>query len=110
MELNQAVDGLAALAEPTRLAVYRQLVRHAPEGCCVGDLLPETGLAQPTLSFHLKALAQARLVTRTKRGRHVFYAPDFNAMHALMAYLMENCCAGQQCLDTLTQCCAETCQ
>ena len=99
--LNEAVAQLGALAEPTRLGIYRKLVRHAPDGLCVGDLLPDAGLSQPTLSFHLKTLATAQLVPRRKQGRNVYYAPNFAAMHALMEFLMENCCEGEQCLDQL---------
>ena len=99
--LNEAVAQLGALAEPTRLGIYRKLVRHAPDGLCVGDLLPDAGLSQPTLSFHLKTLATAQLVTRRKQGRNVYYAPNFAAMHARMEFLMENCCEGEQCLDQL---------
>ena len=103
---NEAVAQLGALAEPTRLGIYRKLVHHAPDGLCVGDLLPDAGLSQPTLSFHLKTLATAQLVTRRKQGRNVYYAPNFGAMHALMEFLMENCCEGEQCLDQLR---ASTC-
>jgi len=102
--LNDAVGQLGALAEPTRLRIYRHLVRHAPDGLCVGDLLPEIGLSQPTLSFHLKTLLTARLVTRRKRGRRVFYAPEFRAMNELMQFLMENCCEGNVCLSVLQDC------
>lgn len=105
MNINDAVDKLGALAEPHRLAVYRQLVSAAPEGLCVGDVVAGTELAQPTVSFHLKVLAGAGLVSRSKQGRQVFYAPNFDAMHALMGHLMENCCEQQRCLDSLQQCC-----
>ncbi|MBR9813988.1 helix-turn-helix transcriptional regulator [bacterium] len=105
MDINDAASKLGALAEPHRLAVYRQLVCAAPDGLCVSDIVASTELAQPTVSFHLKALASAGLVSRRKQGRQVFYAPDFAAMHGLMSHLMENCCEQQSCLDSLQQCC-----
>ena len=104
--LQEASAQLAALAEPARLSIYRHLVRHAPDGLCVGELIPEIGLSQPTLSFHLKTLRQVGLVTRRKSGRHVFYAPEFRAMHELMRFLTEHCCAGDADLQQPNNPCA----
>ena len=89
----KAVQALSALAQPIRLKLFRLLVRHAPQGLCVGDLLKHVDLAQPTLSFHLKELSAAGLLARSKQGRQVFYAPAFSTMDALLGYLTENCCA-----------------
>lgn len=104
MDGTTASRRLSALAEPKRLQVYRQLVATAPEGQCVSQLQVRIGLSQPALSFHLKELANAGLVTRRKAGRRAFYAPSFPAMHELMSYLMENCCEGQSCLNLLRDC------
>ena len=107
MDIKDAVEQLAALAEPHRLALYRQLVQAGPDGLCVSDLQARSGLSQPTVSFHLKTLSQAGLLLRDKQGRHVYYRPHFDAMHALMSHLMENCCEQQACLQTLNACCPE---
>ncbi len=104
MDVSFAARQLAALSEVNRLRIYRTLVTSMPRGLCVGDLVEAIGLSQPTVSFHLKELAAQQLVTRHKEGRFVYYKPYFEAMHALMAYLMENCCEGQACLSSLTDC------
>lgn len=104
MDINVASAALSALAEPTRLSVYRRLVEAGPDGLCVTELLEAISLSQPTLSFHLKALTTAGLLKRRKQGRHVYYSPAFEVMQALMVFLMENCCQGQQCLDDLNPC------
>lgn len=101
MDINKASEALAALAEPTRLAVYRRLVQAAPQGLCVSDLLAEVNLSQPALSFHLKALTTAGMLQRSKQGRHVYYSPAFEMMQELMGFLLENCCADQRCLGEL---------
>lgn len=88
-----AVDSLAALAQSARLAVFRRLVRAGPEGLCPSQLQEELALTPSVLSFHLKALRGAGLVSVRPAGRHLFYAADFTAMNDLLAYLSENCCA-----------------
>lgn len=98
MEINTAIDRLAALAQETRLTIFRLLVRYGREGRCVGDIQAELGLAPATLSFHLKELTRAGLLKSRQDGRFIFYAPDFTAMNALVDYLTENCCmAGAEC-------------
>lgn len=92
MNEKTAIQALSALAQPVRLNLFRLLVRHAPRGLCVSELMDHVALAQPTLSFHLKELTAAGLLRRQKQGRQVFYAPGFDAMNALVAYLTENCC------------------
>lgn len=95
MEPNQVVDALAALAQKSRLAVFRWLVQAGPEGGNPGEIAEQLGLPPATLSFHLKTLMQARLVQATQSGRFICYTADYDAMRGLVAYLTENCCGGQ---------------
>jgi ArsR family transcriptional regulator, arsenate/arsenite/antimonite-responsive transcriptional repressor len=90
-----AVDALAALAQSTRLAVFRRLVEFAPEGLNAGAIGAALDLAPPTLSFHLKELVNAGLVVDQREGRHIRYRADLAAMNALIGYLTDNCCRGQ---------------
>lgn len=90
----QVVDALAALAQPTRLAVFRLLVRHGRTGLLAGALASELDVAPSALSFHLKALAQAGLVSSTSEGRHVRYAANLGAMQGLIEFLSAECCQG----------------
>jgi DNA-binding transcriptional ArsR family regulator len=92
MKHADAVAALAALAQESRLAVYRLLVQSGPEGLPAGQLVESLAIAGPTLSFHLKALSHAGLVTARKQGRFVYYAANFECMDALLGYLTENCC------------------
>ena len=93
MKAATAVDRLASLAQETRLAVFRLLVQRGPEGLCAGDIQAKLKLAAPTLSFHLKELTRAGLLEPRQEGRFIYYAADFDAMNALLAYLTDNCCA-----------------
>ncbi len=93
MKSNDAVRCLAALAQDTRLSVYRLLVQQGPSGMAAGEIAAALDLAPATLSFHLKELSHAGLVTARQEGRFVFYSADFAAMNALLAFLTENCCA-----------------
>lgn len=93
MESTIAVERLAALAQETRLAIFRLLVRYGRDGRCVGDIQSELGLASATLSFHLKELNRAGLLQSRQEGRFIYYAADFAAMNNLLGYLNEHCCA-----------------
>jgi ArsR family transcriptional regulator, arsenate/arsenite/antimonite-responsive transcriptional repressor len=93
MKTTNAVTALAALAQETRLAVYRLLVQQGPSGLAAGEIAGQLAIAPATLSFHLKELAHAGLVSARQEGRFVFYAANFDAMNALLGYLSENCCA-----------------
>lgn len=97
MGTEQALLMLSGLAQGSRLAIFRLLIEHAPNGLAVGDIGERLGMANATLSFHLKELTHAGLITRHPRGRHIFYAASLDAMNALIAYLTENCCAGTIC-------------
>jgi DNA-binding transcriptional ArsR family regulator len=93
MKTTDAVTALAALAQDTRLAVYRLLVQQGVSGLAAGEIAGQLGIAPATLSFHLKELAQAGLVSSRQEGRFIFYSANFDAMNALVAFLTENCCA-----------------
>lgn len=97
MKAETAVARLGALAQETRLAIFRLLVQKGPEGLCASDIQARLKLAAPTLSFHLKELTRAGLLEPRQEGRFIYYAPDFDAMNALLGYLTENCCGGQGC-------------
>jgi ArsR family transcriptional regulator len=94
MENNHAVSALAALAQENRLAVFRLLVRNAPEGLTPGVIGEQLELPAPTLSFHLKTLAQAGLVTAIQEGRFVRYRAEMAGINALIDFLTEDCCGG----------------
>ena len=107
MKSQDIVSALAALAQDSRLAVYRLLVKRGPEGLAVGEISEKLEIPGPTLSFHLKELAQAGLVTARKESRFVYYAANFERMNALLAYLTENCCGvgatcAPACLPSIT--------
>lgn len=92
METNDAVCALAALAQESRLAVFRLLVRNAPEGLTPGVIGEQLSLPAPTLSFHLKTLAQAGLVTAVQEGRFLRYRVAMAGVNALIEFLTEDCC------------------
>jgi ArsR family transcriptional regulator len=94
METKHALTALAALAQETRLAVFRLLVETGPEGLPVGKIGECLGVAGATLSFHLKELARADLVTMRHEGRYIYCVANFATMNGLLAYLTENCCGG----------------
>ena len=94
MENNNAVNALAALAQENRLAVFRLLVRNAPDGLTPGVIGEQLELPAPTLSFHLKTLAQAGLVTAIQEGRFVRYRAEMTGINALIDFLTEDCCGG----------------
>ena len=99
MKPRIAVAALAALAQDTRLAIYRLLVKRGPEGHAAGDIAARLDLPGPTLSFHLKALAQAKLVEVRRSGRYLHYRANFARMNELVAYLTENCCSDGSATD-----------
>ena len=94
METNKAVTAFAALAQESRLAVFRLLVRNAPDGLTPGVIGEQLELPKPTLSFHLKTLTQAGLVTAVQEGRFVRYRADMTGINALIAFLTDDCCGG----------------
>ena len=95
--MKQAIDALSALAQETRLQVYRLLVEAGPQGLPAGRIGDALDLPPATLSFHLAHLARAGLAQSRQEGRFVIYRADFQNMNALVGYLTENCCGGAAC-------------
>ena len=102
MEKSNAVAALAALAQDSRLDVFRLLVEAGPEGMPAGEIADSLDLAPNTLTFHFDRLRGANLVTHRREGRSIIYTARFDTMNALLAYLPENCCAAsrQKCAPT----------
>jgi ArsR family transcriptional regulator len=94
---DQVVKSLAALAHPIRLKAFRALVVCGPQGLTPGVMQEGLGIPATTLSFHLKELASAGLVTQERASRNLVYRADYEQMNAVLAYLTENCCAGADC-------------
>lgn len=94
METKIVVEALSALAQETRLNVYRLLVESGPEGIAAGRIGEQLSLPPATLSFHLAHLSRAGLIRSRQVGRFIYYSTDFDNMNALVQYLTENCCAG----------------
>ena len=97
MQETDVVRALAALAQEVRLQVFRALVVAGPAGLTPGDLAAQLEVAPNTLSFHLKELSHAGLISQERQGRNLIYRAAFDTMNALLAYLTENCCEGQGC-------------
>lgn len=94
MKASQAVAALAALAQESRLGVFRRLVQAGPEGLSAGRIAERVGIPPATLSFHLAQLGHAGLVSSRRQGRNVIYAADYPGMTRLLAFLTDNCCGG----------------
>lgn len=92
---DTAVQALAALAQETRLGIFRRLVAAGPGGLPAGDIAASLGVPANTLSFHLAQLAQAALVTATREGRMIRYRADFPRMAELIGFLLADCCGGR---------------
>ena len=97
MQKQDVISALAALAHETRLDVFRALVRAGEVGCSPGELSGSLSIPPATLSFHLKELKNARLVSVERRGRSLLYRADFAAMSEVLGYLGENCCQTGSC-------------
>ncbi|MDO8991047.1 MAG: metalloregulator ArsR/SmtB family transcription factor [Sideroxyarcus sp.] len=94
MKIGSAVEALAALAQESRLSIFRLLVQAGKEGVAAGGLGEALGIPPATLSFHLKTLTHAGLIKSRTEGRFVIYSANFTGMDKLIAYLTEHCCAG----------------
>jgi DNA-binding transcriptional ArsR family regulator len=99
MEMKQALDALTALAQETRLNIFRLLVEHGAHGLPAGAIGIRLNLANATLSFHLKELRRAELVRAEPRGRSILYSANFETMNGLITFLTEDCCreSGEAC-------------
>ena len=97
MNTKTVVTALAALAQETRLGIYRLLVQAGPAGMPAGLIAAKLDVPGPTLSFHLKELAHAGLVASESQGRFLYYRADYRTMNALLDFLTENCCRDSQC-------------
>lgn len=97
METKQAIQGLSALAQESRLAIFRLLIEAGPQGKNAGAIGDQLDLPPATLSFHLAGLARAGLVESRQEGRFVIYSTNFENMNGLVAFLTENCCGGAPC-------------
>jgi DNA-binding transcriptional ArsR family regulator len=105
MESITVVKALAALAQTSRLEIFRSLVVAGQAGLTPGSMAESLGVAPNTLSFHLKELVHADLVTQERIGRNLIYRAQFDRMNAVLAYLTQNCCQGEPCLtEAATQC------
>jgi DNA-binding transcriptional ArsR family regulator len=110
MDQSQVITALAALAQDTRLSVFRQLVTAGRRGMAAGELADALTVAPATLSFHLKELAHAGLVTSTREGRVIRYRAAYTTMDGLIGYLTRNCCRNERQMEDLDDetdaCCA----
>jgi DNA-binding transcriptional ArsR family regulator len=110
MESIEAVAALSALAQPTRLEVFRRLVRHEPAGLPAGDVARTLGVPQNTMSAHLAILARAGLVQAERQGRSIVYRADLDALRRLTLFLVKDCCEGRSelcapLIEALVPCC-----
>jgi DNA-binding transcriptional ArsR family regulator len=92
METSEAVEALGAMAQETRLTALRLLVRAGPEGLSAGEIARRLGVPAPTLSFHLRALLHAGLVSSVREGRSLYYAADYARLRSLVDFLSQSCC------------------
>lgn len=106
METKTVVTALAALAQDSRLAIFRALVQAGPAGLAAGRISELTGIAPSSLSFHLKELSHAGLASSQQSGRNVIYRAEFAAMNDLLGFLTENCCGGNPCSPVCTPACS----
>ena len=103
MEMTQAVQSLSALAQGSRLSIFRLLVAAGPAGMAAGSIGEKLDLPPATLSFHLAGLTRAGMAKSRQDGRFVIYSADFEGMGHLLAYLTEDCCGGKACVPVPIQ-------
>jgi ArsR family transcriptional regulator len=101
MESRTVVESLGALAQDSRLQVYRLLVQAGREGLAASAIAERVGIPANTLSFHLKTLSHAQLVHARQDGRFIYYSTNYRQMNALLGFLTENCCGGQVCAPAI---------
>lgn len=105
MDEQDVIKALAALAQPVRLKVFRALVITGEAGLTPGTMAEGLGMPANTLSFHLKELVNAGLVTQERASRHLIYRAAYARMNAVLGYLTENCCEGAACAAPDKSCC-----
>lgn len=111
MENNLAIDCLSALAQPTRLDVFRLLVNQEPDGLPVGEIARRLNVPQNTMSTHLNILTRAGLVSSVRHSRSMIYRVELKSIRALVLFLLRDCCNGQPelcapLITDLTTCCS----
>jgi DNA-binding IclR family transcriptional regulator len=106
METKQVITALAALAQESRLAVFRLLVQAGPNGMAASKIAEELAIPASSLSFHLKELTRADLIVPTQDGRFIIYATNFEVMNQVLAFLTANCCGGNPCSPVMGMQCA----
>ena len=99
MEDKDVIKALSALAQPHRLHIFRALVVKGREGLTPAMLVEKLDMPANTLSFHLKELAHAELISQERSGRNLIYRAQFERMNTVLAYLTQNCCEGDACLS-----------
>jgi ArsR family transcriptional regulator, arsenate/arsenite/antimonite-responsive transcriptional repressor len=111
MEIEMAIDALGALAQESRLKVFRLLMRTGASGVAAGEIARTLGIPHNTLSSHLAILARSKLVTSRKQARSIIYAVDLEGTRALLSFLVEDCCGGkpEACAPLLDHALAECC-
>jgi ArsR family transcriptional regulator len=105
METKEVITALAALAQESRLAVFRLLVATGPAGMAANKIAGQLGVVPSSLSFHLKELTHAGLIIPQPAGRFILYAANFKAMNTLIGFLTENCCGGNVCSPAMQPAC-----
>jgi DNA-binding transcriptional ArsR family regulator len=98
METKAVLMALAALAQETRLGIFRLLVQTGPDGLAASRIAEQMGIPPSSLSFHLKELSHAGLIAARQDGRFLFYSANMDAMNALLGFLTANCCGGVACM------------
>jgi DNA-binding transcriptional ArsR family regulator len=109
MNEPDVVKALGALAQETRLRLFRLLVVAGPDGLTPGQMAERLEVSPTALSFHLKELNHAGLVNSKRDGRHIIYRAEFHAMDALLAFLTAECCQGQPCLTIVASASCKQC-
>ncbi|HMH99949.1 MAG TPA: metalloregulator ArsR/SmtB family transcription factor [Bradyrhizobium sp.] len=110
MDPENAILALAALAQPTRLDVFRLLVQHEPEGLAAGDIAKMLAVPQNTMSSHLSILSRAGLVSAQRFSRSIVYRADLTRLQAVVLFMLKDCCDGRPeicapLVESLTPCC-----
>lgn len=109
METKLVIAGLAALAQESRLAVFRLLVQTGPEGLAASKISEQLAIPPSSLSFHLKELSHAGLLDSRQSGRYIFYYANIAVMTQMLNYLTDNCCNGQVCTPAIADLCPPSC-